>query len=160
MPASIEYVLGIILKKQIDMKSNEIAKRAEKIVDDHFETQPKKTLDANQINRFTGIARSSNQPKQVQEFIQKQSKKERKEWIENELNKRLLDVIKIIEEDDAKQVYQDAFTIAKKYLEVDAANTFDKDNRKEYIHNTALALLRQFVIHFGIYYLYRGEGNV
>jgi metal-responsive CopG/Arc/MetJ family transcriptional regulator len=159
MSTDIEYALGVIRKKEIALKSDEIAERAEKLVNNHFNAHPEEKLDSNQINRFTGIAFSSDMPDKLQRFIEKQSGKGRKGWIENGLDKYLLDEIKKIKNEDSKQVYQNVLTRVKEHTEEDIANKFKK-KEKEIIRTINIELLKEFATHFGIYYLYRREEDV
>ncbi len=162
MSINVEYVLGIILKKEIAFKSDEIAERAEKLVNAHFDSRPEKEkmLDPNQINRFTGIALSSNTPETLKWFIESQASKKRKGWIEKELDKHLLDEINKIKGDDSKQIYDDTICRVKEYIEEDITNKFNKKKEKEFIRNIAMELLREFATYFGIHYLYRRGKDV
>lgn len=155
MSANVEYVLGVILKNEIALKNDEIAERAENVVNDHFDKNPKEMLEANQINRFTGIAYSSNTPEDVKKFIQSQASKGRKGWIEEELDKRLIAEIEKIKGDDAAKVCKDILNKVKKYTEEDITNTFNRKKKKKFIRNIAIELLREFATDFGIYYLYK-----
>jgi len=155
MSANVEYVLGVILKKEIALKNDEIAELAENVVNDHFNKNPKEMLEANQINRFTGIAYSSNTPEDVKKFIQSQASKGRKGWIEEELDKRLIAEIDKIKGDDATEVYEDTLTKVGEYTEEDIAKRFNRKKKKEFIRNIAIELRREFATDFGIYYIYK-----
>jgi len=157
MPANVDYIFSVFLKKEIVRESDEIAERVEKIVDGHFPIQPKEKLDKAQISRFTGIAYAGDTKKDLERFIQKQAGKGKEAWTVKRLNECLLDEIRKIVKNDSANAYKDAITKVKETVDVDVANKFDRENSKELIHNTAVELLRKFATHFGIYYLYNAE---
>jgi hypothetical protein len=116
MPTNVDYVLGVILKKEIALKSDEIAEEVEELIKEHFESPPGDELDSTQINRFIGIAYSSDNRQNLKRFIEQQAVKERKEkkktkpWTANALNEELLGRIKEIVATDSKEVFEDAIS--------------------------------------------------
>jgi hypothetical protein len=159
MPANVDYIFSVLLKKEIARKSDEIAERVEKIVDEHFPVQAKEKLDKAQISRFTGIAYAGDTKKDLERFIQKQAGRGKEAWTAKRLNEYLLDEIRDIVKKDSTNVYNEAITKVKETVDSDVANKFDSENSKELIHNTAVELLRKFATHFGIYYLYKAEAG-
>ncbi len=158
MPADVDYIFGVLLKKEIEYKSDEIAERVEKIVNNHFDAQPKEKLDTTQINRFTGIAYSSDNMRSLQEFLKRQAGKERrgkkKTWTANDLHEHLLKQISYITKKDSVDVYQEALSQVEKIM----TGEFDKANRERIIREISIELLKRFATHFGIHYLYKAGG--
>ena len=119
MPTNVDYVLGVILKKEMALKSDKIAEKVEELIENHLKRSPEDELTGTQINRFIGIAHSSDNRKSLQEFIKQQAGKERKEkkrtkpWTANELDKNILNMIKEIAETDSEEVFVNAFNEAK-----------------------------------------------
>jgi len=159
MVVNISYVFSVFLKKEIALKSDEIAEKIEELIKKHFDSHPRDKLDTTQINRFTGIAYSSDNTKGLQEFIERQAEKEKKArkrpWTANALDKTILNRIKEIAGTDSKQVYEAALGKTRKSMG-DVTEEFDKANRKKLIHDISIELLKRFATHFGIHYLYEG----
>ncbi len=160
---NISYVFSVLLKKEIALRSDEIARDVEKLIEEHFGSHLKEEnkLETTQINRFTGIAYSSDYTKSLQEFVEHQATKEKKAkkkpWTINNLDKKILKRIKEIAGTDSKQVYETVLTLCKTRESIgDTVKEFDKVNRKRLIHDISIELLRKFAAHFGIHYLYKG----
>ena len=110
MSANVDYIFSVLLKKEIALKSDEIAERVEEMVHGHFPVQAKEKLDKAQISRFTGIAYSSDNKKSLQEFIEHQAERERtakkKQWTANDLDTHILNMVEEIAETDSKDVFE------------------------------------------------------
>lgn len=111
MPANVDYIFSVLLKKEIARKSDEIAGTVEQIVNKHFEKLDREQrLDRTQISRFTGIAYSSDNTKSLQEFIEHQAEREskakKKQWTANDLDTNILNMIEEIAETDSKDVFE------------------------------------------------------
>jgi predicted hydrocarbon binding protein len=121
MARNKDYVLGVLLKKEIALKSDEIAKEVEELIKKHFESHPEYKLERTQINRFTGIAYSSDNKKSLQEFIEHQAEKEskakKKPWTANDLDTNILTMIEEIAENDSKEVFESALREAGMRME-------------------------------------------
>ena len=119
MPANVDYIFSVLLKKEIARKSDEIADRVEEIVEGHFPVQPEEELDKTQISRFTGIAYSSDNKKSLQEFIEhqanKESKAKKKQWTANDLDTHILNMVEVIAETDSKEVFEEALREAESH---------------------------------------------
>ncbi|MBT9174766.1 MAG: hypothetical protein DDT22_00427 [candidate division WS2 bacterium] len=164
MAVNINYVFNVFLRKQIALKSDEIAGTVEELIKKHFDSHPKDKLDTTQIHRFTGIAYSSDSTKSLQEFIERQVTKEKKArekpWTKGDLHKRLLSKIKEIVGKDSNEVYEKALNKTKESLKnvENVEKEFDEANKKEIVHDISIELLKRFATHFGIHYLYKKGG--
>lgn len=158
MPVNVDYIFSVLLKREIARESDKIAERVEKMVDEHFELQPRK-LKTTQINRFTGIAYSSDDTGGLKRFIEQQVAKtgeEAKGWKDKGLEKKLIDRIREIKTANSEQAYKEALKKTEGSVGKEAAEEFDREHRGELIHEISIQLLRKFATHFGIHYLYRG----
>lgn len=129
MPANVDYIFGVLLKKEIALKSDKIAGTVEQIVNKHFERLDREQmLDRAQISRFTGIAYSSDNTKSLEEFIKhqanKESKAKKKPWTANNLDTHILNMIKEIAETDSKEVFVSALDEARERMP-DIADEFE-----------------------------------
>jgi hypothetical protein len=121
MPANVDYIFSVLLKREIARKSDEIADRVEEIIEGHFPVQPEEELDKTQINRFMGIAYSSDNKKSLQEFIEHQAEKERKAkkkpklWTANNLDTHILNMVEKIVKTDSKDVFESALREAESH---------------------------------------------
>lgn len=119
MPTNTDYVLGVILKKEMALKSDKIAEKVEELIENHLKRSPENELTGTQINRFIGIAHSSDNRKNLQKFIEHQAVKEKekksnkKPWTTMGLHKNILDMIKEIAETDSEEVFANALNEAK-----------------------------------------------
>lgn len=160
MAANIGYVFSVFCKKEIALRSDDIAERVEQLIEKHFSSNPQDKLETAQIHRFTGIAYSSDNTKNMESFIKKQAqkekeRKEKKPWTTNKLDTHLLTEISKINKEDSQQVYEEALKKAKETVG-NVADEFDKENRKRLISEVSIELLKRFATHFGIHYLYKG----
>lgn len=161
MAANIGYVFTVFCKKEIALRSDEIAERVETLISKHFGSHPSDKLDTTQIHRFTGIAYSSDNTKNLQAFIEGQAAKEnkaekgKKPWTTKNLDTHLLAEIRKISKEDSPQVYEEALNKTQESLETEA-DEFDTKNRKGLISDINIELLKRFATHFGIHYLYEG----
>lgn len=159
MVANVSYVFGMFLKKEIAVRSDEIAEMIDELIKQHFDSRPRDKLKSAQIHRFTGIAYSSDNTKSLQEFVERQAGKERKArkgpWTASGLDKTILSRIKEITGTDSKQVYETALGRTRESMG-NATEEFDKANRKKHIHDISIELLKRFATHFGIHYLHKG----
>lgn len=159
MVPNIRYFFNVFLKKEIALRSDKIAEKIEELIKSHFDSFPRDILDTAQINRFTGIAYSSDRTKSLQEFIERQTAKERKAkkkpWTANNLHRNLLNQIRKIVETDSEEVYKGALGKTRETVG-SAAEEFDKANREKFLHDISIELLKRFATHFGIHYLYKG----
>ncbi|MBT9164584.1 MAG: hypothetical protein DDT23_00586 [candidate division WS2 bacterium] len=161
MAVNINYVFNVFLRKQIALKSDEIAETVEELIK-KLSFSP--SLDPAQIHRFIGIAYSSDSTKSLQEFIERQVTKEKKArekpWTKGDLHKRLLSKIKEIVGKDSNEVYEKALNKTKESLKnvENVEKEFDEANKKKIVHDISIELLKRFATHFGIHYLYKKGG--
>lgn len=151
-----DYVLDVLLNKEVAYLTEKIAGDVKELVDRHFESSPRAKLSEAQLHKLTNIALYSP-PSHVTSFIEKQANREQKEkkeekkpWTTNELHRKLKEFVNKLEE-KAKSLYEDTSKEAQKAL--GRAYTPSPEKKEKTIYSLKSRLLREMTTQFSIYYL-------